>query len=198
MSGDLPRLVLASTSQHRRALLARLRTPFTVAAPNVDEDALRDPALAPKDQALLLARAKANAVADGADHRGAAVIGSDQVCALEQEVLHKPGDAVRAVEQLLRLQGRMHELWTAVAIRHAGGEVTHVDHARLTMRALSRPQLERYVAHDAPWDCAGSYRLEAHGVTLFERIECVDHSAITGLPLQFVVRTLAQLGFEIP
>ena len=189
-------LILASTSRHRRALLERLHVAFRVEAPRVDEDALRDPAQAPREQALALARAKAADVA--ARHPGAVVLGSDQVCALGTEILHKPGTAARAAAQLERLQGRAHDLWTAVAVHHPEGELTHVDHSRLTMRAFTPEQCARYVARDAPLDCAGSYRLEAHGIALFEAIESEDHSGITGLPLLFVVRALAQLGFTLP
>lgn len=189
-------LILASTSTYRRDLLARLAIPFTAVAPGVDEAAVQRAGLAPRGLAEALARAKARAVA--AAHPGAVVIGSDQLAAVDGEILGKPGAPEAAEAQLLRLQGRAHELITAVAVCHPGGLLEHTDVTRLVMRPLSREEIRRYVDADRPLDCAGSYKLEAHGITLFSAIESRDHSAVTGLPLIAVTTLLRELGFALP
>jgi septum formation protein len=190
------KLVLASTSRYRRELLARLGVPFEARAPLCDEEALKVPGLAPEALAARLALAKAESLRDA--EPGAAIIGSDQIAAIDGTILGKPGSAARAEEQLSRLAGRTHALVTAVAVVHPGGVLAHLDVTRLTMRPLGAEALARYVAADAPLDCAGSYRLEALGVALFSRIESADHTAIVGLPLMALTEMLASLGFPIP
>lgn len=190
------KLVLASTSRYRRELLERLGLPFEARAPLCDEEALKAPDLAPEALASLLALAKAESLR--ATEPAAAIVGSDQLAAIDGVILGKPGTAARAEEQLARLAGRTHALVTAVAVAHPGGVLTHLDVTRLTMRPLGAEAIARYVAADAPLDCAGSYRLEARGVTLFSRIESADHTAIVGLPLMALTEMLVSLGFPIP
>lgn len=192
----MPALILASTSPYRRALLDRLGVPFTARAPACDEEALKDPALAPQALAEALAEAKARSIAD--QEPQAVVIGSDQVCEVEGRILGKPGTAERAVDQLLALQGREHRLVTAMTVIAPGVVHSHTDVTRLRMRPLDRDALERYVARDQPLDCAGAYKLEAAGISLFERIASEDASAITGLPLLALTRILAGFGFRLP
>jgi len=191
-----PDLVLASTSRYRRALIAQLGIPVRCAAPGCDEEALKDPALAPDALAVMLALAKAESLR--ATEPGAVIIGSDQVAAIDGAILEKPGTAARAEAQLARLSGRTHRLLTAVAVAHPGGALQHLDVTRLTMRELSADQIARYVAADAPLDCAGSFRLESRGITLFSRIESDDHTAIVGLPLIALTTMLGSLGFPVP
>lgn len=198
---DVPEIILASTSRYRRELLARVGLPFRASPPLCDEEALkaelrRHGPVAPEELAAHLARAKAESLR--ATEPLATILGSDQVAALGAEVLDKPGTVARAVEQLEALAGRTHVLVTAVTIVHPGGSLAHVDITRLTMRPLERAQIERYVEADMPLDCAGSYKLEQRGVTLFERIESADHSAITGLPLIALTSMLASLGYPVP
>ncbi|MEZ5977801.1 MAG: nucleoside triphosphate pyrophosphatase [Planctomycetota bacterium] len=190
------RLVLASTSTYRRDLLARLGLPFEQRAPRVDEDAWKAKGLAPRDLAAALAREKARAVA--AELPGATVIGSDQVCALGDLVLDKPGSEERAREQLARLAGRTHELLTAVCVLGPDGEWEHLDVATLAVRALDAEQVARYVAADRPLDCAGSYKLESRGIALFESLACADHTAIVGLPLVALANELVRRGARLP
>lgn len=191
-------LVLASTSASRRAQLERLGLPFRCVAPRVDEEALKDPALSPRELARRLARAKAASVA--AECPRAVVIGGDQVVALDGRTHGKPGTPERAAAQLLELQGRAHEIITAVAVVDvaAGTWRESVDVTVLWMRELDRAAAERYVAADDPTACAGSYKLESRGVTLFERIESADHSAVTGLPLIALTTILRAIGFTVP
>ena len=195
----LPRLVLASTSPYRRDLLTRLGLPFTARAPGCDEESLKASlggGTPPDRLAAALARAKAESLAEA--EPGALVIGADQVAALDGEILGKPGSAEQAAQQLARLAGRAHVLVTAVALALDGKVREHVDVTRLFMRPLSRAQIERYVAADAPIDCAGSYRIEARGITLFERIESADHDAIVGLPLIALTSMLGAMGYPVP
>jgi septum formation protein len=194
----VPELVLASTSPYRRALVERLGVPFRCRAPLVDEEALklREPGLDPRALAERLARAKAESLTG--EEPGAVVIGSDQLVAFEGRVFGKPGDPDRAVEQLLAFAGRPHELITALAVWHEGRAVEHTDVTTLWMRPLTRPEADRYVAHDRPLDCAGAYKLESRGITLFERIDSRDHTAVTGLPLIALTTILRGLGFVIP
>ncbi len=192
----MPDLVLASTSPYRRALLERLGLPFTAIAPACDEEALKRPELAPRALAEFLALAKADSLV--ASHPGAALIGGDQVATIDGRILGKPGTPAKAAEQLAQLAGRTHELITAIVVRHGGRAHAHTDVTRLTMRALGSDQIERYVAADRPLDCAGAYKLECRGVSLFERIESADHTAIVGLPLIALTRILVGIGFVIP
>lgn len=191
-------LILASTSPYRRALLERLGLPFRCVAPAVDEEALKAEGRdeTPEELAARLALAKASSVADA--FPDAAVVGSDQLVAVDGDVLGKPGDAARAVEQLLRLAGRSHRLITAVAVLHRGRLVAHTDVTTLHMRPLTRDEAARVVAADNPVDCAGGYKLEARGITLFERIGSADSTAVVGLPLIALTTILRDLGFAVP
>ena len=192
-----PQLCLASTSPHRAKLLRQLGIPFHQQAPGVDEDSYRH--LPPLDMATTLAEAKARALS----HRGGLIIGSDQVLEMDGEVFGKPGTASSAVEQLLRLSGKTHRLITAVALLDADRDrlVGDVDVHTLTMRNWTRAELEAYVAHDEPLQCAGAYMLERRGIALFERIEAdpaaADSSAVVGLPLMKLVGLFRLLGVEV-
>lgn len=193
-------LVLASTSPYRRALLNRLGIPFRAIAPTCDEEQLKNPAMTPRELAEHLAEAKARSLAVTYPH--ATIIGSDQVAALSQNqgwrILGKPGTPAKAVEQLGYLSGKAHVLITAMTVIHKGHIHRHVDQTRLNMRPLSTEQLQRYVATDQPLDCAGAYKLECQGISLFDSIESEDHSAITGLPLIALTRILSTCGFQFP
>ena len=192
-----PPLILASTSRYRRALLERLGVPFRCESPRCDEEALKQPGMAPQALAEFLAEAKAASVAELFPE--AVVIGSDQLVALDDEVLGKPHTAPTAVAQLERLSGRSHRLITAVVVAGPhGARRRHTDLTTLVMRPLDRAALTRYVAADQPLDCAGAYKLECRGIALFARIDSADQSAITGLPLMAVCGMLQELGYALP
>ena len=191
-----PTLILASTSPYRKAQLAKLRIPFVALAPNVDEEAYKQRIANPKELALRLAVEKAKAVAES--HPEAVVLGGDQLVSFQSRILGKPHTAERAVEQLLQLAGQEHVLITAVAVFHEGSCRSHVDETRLRMRPFDRQTAERYVSLDQPLDCAGSYKIESLGISLFESIETEDHTAITGLPLITVTRLLNAVGIPVP
>jgi septum formation protein len=189
-------LILASTSRYRAELLARLRLPFRSEAPGVDEAATKQALRDPLAIVTSLAAQKAEAVA--ARFPDAIVIGSDQAASIDGDILDKPGDAPNATAQLRRLQGRPHTLLTAVAIRHPRGHCAFVDTTTLWMRPLANEVIARYVAADRPFDCAGSYRIEGLGISLFERIDCADQTAIVGLPLLRLCHELTALGLPLP
>lgn len=194
-------LILASTSPARGELLRCLGLEFTQVDPGVDEGPLQALETEPLRLASSLALAKARAV--GKKNPQAYVIGGDQVCAIEGELLHKPLSRERAVEQLMRLTGRTHQLVTATAVLAPGestGDNSRVwtEVAQMTMTRLDRPALERSVDRDDPLYCAGSYKLEQGGIALFERIECEDWNGIVGLPLIRLAACLRKLGFELP
>ena len=189
-----PSLILASTSRYRRELLARLRLPFEVVSPEVDETAL--PGEAPAPMAARLALAKAHAVA--ALHPGAVVIGSDQVCDLGGQALGKPGDHANATRQLRRLSGQTAVFHTAVAVVQADTSFTESALAtvRVRFRELSDQDIARYLQLDQPYDCAGSAKCETLGITLLDSIESDDPTALIGLPLIHTARLLRQAGID--
>jgi septum formation protein len=189
-------LILASTSPYRRQLLARLGLPFDQMAPMCDEQALKDPGLDPEALAVHLAAAKARSIASA--HPDDTVIGSDQLAAVDDTILGKPGTPERALEQLQLLSGRSHRLITAVHVVHRGQDHAFTDTTTLTMPAHERAALQRYVAADEPLDCAGAYKIEERGIGLFSRIESDDHTAITGLPLLRLANLLRELGYRVP
>jgi septum formation protein len=183
-----PTLILGSTSRYRRELLERLRLPFEVHAPEVDETPLAGEA--PAALAQRLALAKAHAVA--AVHPAAVVIGSDQVADLDGVPIGKPGTHERAVEQLRAMRGRSIVFQTAVAVvRAATGYVgTALAPVTVRFRHLSDDEIEHYLRTEQPYDCAGSAKCETLGIALLDAIESDDPTALVGLPL---IRTCALL-----
>jgi septum formation protein len=192
----VPQLILASTSPYRRELLSRLALDFEMVAPEVSEEHQRGES--PTDRALRLATAKAQAVS--ARHPHALVIGSDQVAACGAEVLDKPGDARRCREQLLRLSGHTAHFYTACVLLGAGAglHLAHVDTTTVVFRELSASEIDRYIARERPFDCAGGFRAEALGITLFDCIESQDPTALIGLPLIWLAGALRAAGFQLP
>lgn len=191
-----PGLILASTSIYRRQLLERLRIPFSVARPEVDE-APRQGEL-PLQRATRLALEKAQAVAR--QHPAQVVIGADQVASCEGAILDKPGDAQAARAQLQAQSGRAVDFYSAVAlVRTERGFADHfVDRTTVVFRTLSAAEIEAYLAADAPYDCAGSLRSEALGLSLCERIETLDPTALIGLPLIRLAASLRSCGYALP
>jgi len=193
-------LLLASASPYRRKMLEAAGVAFEVVVAGVDEDVLKQE-LAQRSRkptatevAQALARAKAEAVS--AKHPNAIVIGADQVLALGDELLDKPGTSAAARTQLARLRGRTHRLVSAVTIAEGGKAVwSHVGEAVLTMRAFSDAFLDRYVAAAGPRiaGIVGAYEIEGRGIQLFERVEG-DHFTIIGLPLVPLLAELRSRG----
>lgn len=191
-----PALVLASSSSYRKALLERLGLPFSTQAPDLDESAL--PGETALDTALRLSEAKARAVAP--DHPGALIIGSDQVALLGDIALGKPGNHRAATAQLRQMSGRTVTFHSAVCLfdTRSGGLQRNCVWTTVTMRRLSDAQIERYLLADRPYDCAGSAKIEALGITLAESVESSDPTALIGLPLIALTGMLARCGVELP
>jgi septum formation protein len=190
-------LVLASTSRYRHKLLSQLDLPFVAAAPDFDErpEDHRFAALGAEGFALYLAHAKASSL--GTSHPDGWILAADQIVVLPPgELLHKPENSARAVDQLMRMSGHQILLITGVVLLDATTQVAReaVDRHHLTLRAFGRAEAEAYVARHQPLDCAGSFRIEDAGITLFERIEGADFTSIIGLPLLAVCRLLRGVG----
>jgi len=191
----MPPIVLASTSSYRRELLQRLRLPFSVQAPRVDEQAL--PGETPRATACRLALAKAKAVA--ADRPGAIVIGSDQVADVDGEALSKPGTHDAALAQLTLMQGREVVFHTALAVVGPSGEHQVVDvPTAVRFRVLPAAQLDAYLRAEQPYDCAGAAKIESLGITLLESVRSDDPTALIGLPLIRLTSMLAACGVRLP
>lgn len=174
----------------------RLQVPFKTEAPDVNEEDVKQSGGSPLAIVQELARRKAKAVFER--HPNGVVIGCDQAACLENRMLDKPGNSENAIAQLRMLRGQEHRLLTAVAIAHRGGLVEFVDTTRLVMRKLTDGEIDRYVRTEEPFDCAGSYKIESLGITLFERVDGRDHTAITGLPLLQLCAELRQIGVLLP
>ena len=187
-------LILASTSAYRRELLQRLRLPFSVQAPHVDET--RRPGEPARELALRLAREKALAVASAAGP--AWVIGSDQVCACDDEILGKPGGFEPALRQLQRLRGRDAVFHTAVAlVDPRGGVQLREVPTWVRMRELDDARLRAYLLAEQPYDCAGSAKSEGLGIALLQSVRSDDPSALIGLPLIALCDMLLHGGFDL-
>lgn len=190
-------LILASTSKYRKQLLEQLNVPFTAMAPLVDEDLLkRQSSVSLADLPLFLARKKAESLV--AQHPNSVIIGSDQMGLMGNIPLNKAGSREKAIRQLTQLAGRSHQLITAMSVFARGQWLHHVDTTTLHMRSLTAEQITRYVDLENPIDCSGSYKIESLGISLFEKIETQDHTAIVGLPLIALCRTLNAVGIPIP
>lgn len=192
----MARLILASTSVYRRELLGRLRLAFDVARPEVDETPLANES--PRDLAVRLARAKACAVA-AQQTDDVWALGSDQVAELEGQPLGKPGGRDAAIAQLQAMRGHHVHFHTALCLAHPDGRsFAELDLTEVHFRALDDAEITRYVDAEQPFDCAGSFKSEGLGITLFERIDNQDPTALVGLPLIATCRLLRQAGFALP
>jgi septum formation protein len=184
-----PRVVLASQSPRRRELLTLVGIPHTVRPADIDESIL--PGEQPRDHCERLAREKAAAVAR--TEPDALVVGSDTIVVVDGDVLGKPRDEPHAIEMLGRLSGRSHVVMTAVAVRWRGRERSAVEEVGVTFHTLSADDIRRYVATGEPMDKAGAYGIQGYGATIVRRVDG-DYFAVMGLPLQRLVRVMAELG----
>jgi septum formation protein len=192
---DNTRLVLASTSPFRRELLQRLGIPFTTAAPDVDESPL--PGEAADELVRRLSASKARAVGRT---RAGLIIGSDQVATTGEDILGKPGTHERAFEQLQQLAGRTVIFHTGLCLLDTEKDIQQVDVIPFTVefRQLSAAQIEHYLRREQPYNCAGSFKSEALGITLFRRMYGDDPTALIGLPLIRLTDMLAAAGIRLP
>ena len=190
-------LILASTSPYRRRLLERLRLPFTCIDPEIEES-LQD-GESPKARACRLATEKALSAAETLQDE-AIVIGSDQVACLGSEILHKPGTPEAAISQLTASSGQTVQFWTGVSLWTSPGEAPtqRVVPCEVKIRELNADEISRYVALDQPLDCAGSFKWESLGITLFEAMRTDDPTALEGLPLIALSELLREAGVSLP
>jgi len=184
-----PSIVLASGSPRRKQLLEMLHIPFRVIPPDVDEHVL--PGEDPRQYVTRLSRAKAAAVAARAP--GEVILAADTTVVLDGAIFEKPTSTAHAVEMLSRLQGRTHEVMTAVAVARDGEVAQALDVSRVTFRPADRATLEAYVATGEPMDKAGAYAIQGLGAPLIERVEG-DFFGVMGLPLRLALDLLARFG----
>jgi septum formation protein len=189
-------LILASTSRYRAALLERFGVPFSACGPRVDEAEIAGEP--PRKRAVRLAAAKAEEVASRFPE--SVVIGGDQVPATHGTILHKPGNAANCHQQLKLLAGSSAEFYTACTVRCVAADlkVAHVDTTTVRLRTLTDAEIERYVEREKPFDCAGGFKAEALGITLFEGVDTEDPTAIVGLPLIWLAGALRKAGYAVP
>ncbi len=198
ISKHLPRLILASSSRYRHELLSRLQLPFEVLVPDIDETPLANET--PTMTALRLARAKAQAIATFAPD--ALVIGSDQVATLDDLQIGKPGNFENALLQLQKMRGRRVIFHTALCLWDGRQNMTEnqvqVDDIQtfVTFRNLPNEELSAYLRIEQPYDCAGSAKNEGLGITIIEKIESTDPTALTGLPLIALTTMLRRAGIS--
>ena len=189
-----PTIILASTSPYRRSLLERLRLPFSVSKPGVDETRLPDETA--EQMVCRLAQAKAEAVAR--EHPEAWVIGSDQCAVLDEHILGKPGTHARAFAQLEAASGKQVTFHTGLCLmQHTSGfeRVVNVPFS-VHFRKLTTREIEHYLQCEQPYDCAGSFKSEGLGITLFQSMQGDDPSSLIGLPLIALCAMLREAGLD--
>lgn len=199
ISGTQKKLILASTSPYRKALLEKLGLVFESMAPLIDEEKEKSlislPPLSPIQLAEKLAMLKAQSLAS----EDRVTIGGDQLVSFNGSIIGKPITFSKAVDTLMRLQGKQHELITSICICNGlNPPVLFTNRTYLQMRPLDQTQVERYIKLDQPFDCAGSYKIEKAGISLFHHIDTNDFTAIQGIPLMKLTELLHNCGYDIP
>jgi len=191
-----PGIILGSTSPFRRALLEKLGINFDVDAPEVDEQRLEQET--PEQLVIRLAKAKAAAVAKR--HPDSLVIGSDQVACIDQQILGKPGNRDNAIRQLSLASGKRVTFYTGLCLYNGatGGVQESCELFHVHFRKLDRQQIERYLDTETPYNCAGSFKSEGLGISLFSRMEGDDPNALIGLPLIRLIAFLDVEGIKVP
>lgn len=188
-------LILASSSTFRQELLQRLQLPFRVLSPNIDET--HTPAESPRAYASRLAQQKARVIAQ--QNPGAVVIGSDQCAYLDGEILGKPGNHANALKQLQNAQGKEVVFFTGLSVQRISSGIELVDciEYRVGFRQLRDQQLENYLRKEQPYNCAGSFKSEAYGISLLSYMSGDDPTALIGLPLIRLTSMLEEAGIEV-
>lgn len=195
MTANSPTLILASSSRYRRGLLEKLGLNIRAIAPNIDESPLAGEK--PQDLALRLAEQKARAVA--IEHPGALIIASDQVADLNGQTMGKPGTPEAAIAQLKRCSGNAVLFHTALALYNTATQSLQstLDQTRVRFRDLDDDAIARYVEREPALDCAGAFKVEGLGITLFEAIESRDPNSLIGLPLIELISMLQRENYPV-
>lgn len=189
-------LLLASSSPFRQTILSKLAIPFSSASPDIDESPILGESA--HDLVARLALSKAKALSD--DYPQHLIIGSDQVCVIDGEILGKPGNHANAIAQLKRASGKSVRFYTGLSLVNSetGESETVVDTFDVVFRSLSDALIERYLRLEQPYNCAGSFKSEGAGIALFERLEGKDPNSLIGLPLIELVALLEKQGVQVP
>ena len=192
---SLMKLILASTSPYRKALLERLQVEFLCDSPDIDESPLEDESV--EDMVVRLAKIKAEAVAG--KYPDALIIGSDQSAELEGEILTKSGNFENAVKQLQRTSGKRIVFQTGLCLLNtqSGNAQTACVPYTVVFKPLSQEMIEHYLKKEQPYNCAGSFKSEGLGIALFEKFEGEDPNALIGLPLIRLIEMLGNEGFSV-
>lgn len=194
----MKKIVLASTSKYRREQLGTLGIPFESIKPEFDEDTVKHQIIAdlkhPHKIAQKLSHAKGSSIATPET----ITISGDQLVALEGDILGKPVTVQKAIDQLMRMQGKTHELVTACTVFDGLKPIEILNITQITLKSLTVAQVTAYVNLDQPLDCAGSYKIEKHGIQLMESIKTDDFTAIQGLPLLSLAKVFNSLNIAIP
>ena len=190
------KIILASSSVYRKALLARLQLPFECISPDIDESPL--PGESAENLVVRLARCKAEHIAKS--RRNSLIIGSDQVASLGKQILNKPGNRENAQKQLKLLRGNTVSFLTGLClINSANGNCqTELVSYQVSFRHYNDEEIERYLDIDTPYDCAGSFKSEQMGVSLMSKMQGEDPTALIGLPLIKLAELLRREGLNIP
>ncbi|MBH98069.1 MAG: septum formation protein Maf [Rhodospirillaceae bacterium] len=192
----MSQLILASTSPYRKISLKRLGLTFDIASPKVDEISLDgEQAL---ELATRLAYLKAHEVAGQLKTTNNIIIGADQAASVDNVLLRKPEDHNKAVNQLMACQGKVVSFYTACCVIDSRSDKIHqgVDHTKVQFLTLKKEQLERYIEIEKPMNCAGAFKAEGLGITLFQSIKSSDPTALLGLPLIWLTNTLRKIGLD--
>lgn len=191
----MARLILGSSSPFRKALLEKLDLTFDCDSPDIDETPLKDEH--PKDMVARLAKAKAQAIAER--HPQSIIIASDQCATLDGEIIGKPGDHENAVKQLQSFSGRTLTFYTSLCVMNAVNNQVEetVEPFHVYFRELSDSQIENYLKKEEPYNCAGSFKSEGLGISLFERLEGNDPNTLIGLPLIQLIKMLDKFGIQV-
>ncbi len=185
-------IVLASEARWRSDILKRLGIRHRCQAHQYDEPAFSGNSLV--DFVKETALKKAESIRD--DNRDTLIVSADQLICLDNKVFYKSGTREKAIEQLLKLNGRTHQLICAVAVLFQGQSSVRHEQASLKMRQLTTTEIENYVDQDQPWDCAGSYKIEQLGTSLFESVMVTDPTTIVGLPANLLLDILRERGYS--
>jgi septum formation protein len=190
------KIILGSTSPFRKELLNKLGLSFTTDAPDIDESRRGNEPPAEFVQRLALEKARAVATR----HTNTLIIGSDQVACIGDAILGKPGNRERAIEQLTQASGQRVSFYTGLCLLNSNSGESQVicEPFHVYFRALNRAQIERYLDAEQPYNCAGSFKSEGLGISLFEKLEGDDPNALIGLPLIRLISMLEHEGISVP
>lgn len=196
MSSYKHRIILASSSPYRKALLQKILSHFRCLAPDIDETPIAGETV--EDLVKRLSLVKAQALAES--HSDSVVIASDQSAALDGHPLSKPGNFENAFQQLKQQQGKRITFYTGLVVYDPATDHYHqaMDQTHVHFRTLSDVQIERYLRIEQPYNCAGSFKSEGLGVILFDKLQTEDPSALIGLPLIQLIKILEQIGISLP